>query len=137
MLERCGSLLFGNVQSNLFHVCWILRLCRYSTTMNTLSSSENWRTMLLSWRLHYFKMTSSYSLNTLGEDQSNQLSQFTIERTFSTFYLKLKRRWYFIKRKTSSSTQPICKRAIIDCNNRFAQIGKSGSTRKSLQTSVA
>ena len=44
------------------------------------------------------------------------------------------------KWETNSSTQPICpqiKRAIIDCKDQFAQIGKSGSTRQSLQTPVA
>ena len=59
--------------------------------MNTLSSDETWRAMLLSWRLQHLAMTSSYHcLNTLGEDQSDKLSQLTIiERTFNTFLLKI------------------------------------------------
>ena len=83
--------------------------------MNTLSSGENWRAMLLSWRLQHFEMTSSYHcLNTLGEDQSNQLSQFqlTIERTFNTLYSKLQIRWY-LKEKQIVLPNPYAKGQLL------------------------
>ena len=66
--------------------------------MNTLSSSEKLRAMMLSWRLqHFAKISSDLGLDclyTLGEDRSNQLlSKSTVSRIISTFYLQLQKRW--------------------------------------------